>query len=97
MKKNKTLILITAIALYVSILSISYYDFYILLRWFVCGVSIYLSFCSYNELKKVPFIEIAIAILFNPLYPIYMEKSMWIIFDLASGSYYLYLYNNLKK
>lgn len=96
MKKNKNLLLVVGILLYVSILSISIYEFYIFLRWFVFGISLYLSVCSYKEYKKIPFIELSIAILFNPFFPIYMEKSMWVIFDIIAGSYYLYLYNKVK-
>lgn len=96
MKENKNLILATAIMLYISVLPISSYDFYIILRWFTFGSSLYIAYCSYNENNMVPYIEIAIAILFNPLYPIYMEKSTWVLFDLAAGSYYLYLYNLIK-
>ena len=47
--------------------------------------------------NKVPFIEIAIAILFNPIYPIYMDKSSWVIFDIICGIYYIYLFYKESK
>ena len=97
MKKYKGLFLATGIILFISCLPISSYDFYLILRWFICGVSIFFAYTNYNDNKKIPFIEIAIAILFNPIYPIYMDKSSWVIFDIICGIYYIYLFYKESK
>lgn len=97
MKKYKGLILATGIILFVSCLPISSYDFYSILRWFICGISLFFAYMSYNENKKIPFIEIAISILFNPIFPIYMDKSSWVIFDIVCGGYYIYLFSKVNK
>ncbi|MDO4962803.1 MAG: hypothetical protein Q4E75_01710 [bacterium] len=96
MKKYKNVVLTIAIILFVSALPISTYDFYSILRWVVCGASIFIAYENYNLDKKINYFCIAIAILFNPIYPFYMEKESWIVFDLISGGYYIYLYNKIK-
>ncbi|OGG39134.1 hypothetical protein A3I34_02830 [Candidatus Jorgensenbacteria bacterium RIFCSPLOWO2_02_FULL_45_12] len=54
------------------------YGYYQLLRWFVSVVGIYVVYLVYNNRKDFwAWIFGAIAILFNPIFPIYLSKSVW--------------------
>ena len=62
------------------------YFFYILLRWIICGSSIYMAWQAYRMKVNawlVPFT--IIAVLFNPLLPVYLSKEMWALFDISAA------------
>ncbi len=58
------------------------YDYYTLLRLIVCVISIYCLYVSYrHKLESWVWIFAIIAVLFNPLFPIYLDKTIWIVID----------------
>lgn len=64
--------------------------YYQILRWTVMIISAYLSYNYFNtNNKKYGWIFAAIAILFNPLIPFYLDKSIWQIFDLVVSGVFL--------
>jgi ABC-type Fe3+-siderophore transport system permease subunit len=62
------------------------YGYYTLLRWIVCASVGYLLYVAY-DLRKTPWVWIfgAIAVLFNPIIPIYLTKSTWAPIDAISA------------
>lgn len=54
------------------------YGYYQLLRWVVCGASIFVAYTTYSW-KKVwaTWIFGFIALLFNPLIPIHLTREIW--------------------
>ncbi|MFA4844486.1 MAG: DUF6804 family protein [Candidatus Margulisiibacteriota bacterium] len=61
------------------------YGYYILLRWFICGASAYNTYLSYEQQKRVfVWMFALLAILFNPIFPIYLDKELWVIIDFIS-------------
>ncbi|HID1455206.1 TPA: DUF6804 family protein [Legionella pneumophila] len=64
------------------------YGFYFLLRIFVTGCAAYLAYKEYSHTNPMlPFVILMtfIAILFNPVIPIYFSKSVWSILDSLSA------------
>ena len=62
------------------------YGYYSLLRWIICIASILVAFQAFEkniDWAKVVFI--IIAILFNPLAPIYLSRSTWIPIDIITA------------
>lgn len=58
------------------------YDFYILLRWAICISSIIVAYNFYaSKVQAWALIFGAVAFLFNPIMPIYLSKSTWVVFD----------------
>jgi FtsH-binding integral membrane protein len=59
--------------------------FYTLLRLVVCGSAIYIAFRA-HQLQKGFWVWIfgAVAVLFNPLIPIYLRRVQWRWFDIAA-------------
>ena len=54
------------------------YGYYQLLRFVVCGVGIYVAFTAYSWQKMwAVWLFGFIALLFNPLIPIYLSRELW--------------------
>ena len=62
------------------------YGYFQILRWVVSGVAIYNAYFA-HELRKNRWVGImvAIAILFNPIAPIFLQKETWVILDLITS------------
>ena len=57
-------------------------SFYALLRWVCCAVFTYSAVISF-QMKRVlwPAIFAALALLFNPIFPLPLDRSSWIVAD----------------
>ena len=67
------------------------YGYYTLLRWITCIASILIAFQAFEkniDWAKVVFI--IIAILFNPLAPIYLSRSTWIPLDVITAILFIF-------
>ena len=67
------------------------YGYYILLRWITCITSILVTLKAFEkniDWAKVVFI--VIAILFNPLTPIYLSRSTWIPIDIITAIFFIF-------
>lgn len=67
------------------------YCYYILLRWITCITSILVAFQAFEkniDWAKVVFI--VIAILFNPLAPVYLSRSTWIPLDIITAILFIF-------
>jgi len=58
------------------------YGYYVLLRWVVTGTALFILWTAY-EFKKTTWLWIMgiIALLFNPIAPIYLDKDTWVVID----------------
>jgi hypothetical protein len=66
------------------------YSYYTILRWITCITSILVVLQAFEkniDWAKVVFI--VIAILFNPLAPIYLSRSTWIPIDITSAIFFI--------
>jgi len=62
------------------------YGYYILLRWIIFISSIIIAIDFYkSKFLSWTLIFSGVAILFNPIAPIYLNKSTWIVFDFISA------------
>ena len=89
----RTILLVAACTLFLAIIPIWPYVFYTLLRLFVCGFIAYVAYKIRNEERlkphKIPLI--IMAVLFNPLFPIYLVRLIWFPIDVGIGIYLLNL------
>lgn len=88
--------IISAILLFVALGKHSY-SYYVYLRFIICGVSIYGIYFS----RKLQNINWAwtfgiVAILFNPIVPIHLNRDLWAIIDVAVAVIFLFSINRLK-
>ena len=66
------------------------YGYYQLLRWVITGASAYSAFLAYENMGKVwMWLFVVIAILFNPIAPIHLEKETWQVADLVVAVVFL--------
>jgi len=74
------------------------YGYYRFLRWVICAGSIYHAYLSYETEKKFWIILYAIiAILFNPIIPIYLDKNIWVVIDMIVAILILISFFFIKK
>ncbi|MET3934857.1 DUF6804 family protein [Arthrobacter sp. OAP107] len=75
---------IGAVFLMLAVAGGAQYEFYVVLRWAVTAMAIWMSVVA-SALKRTPWVVVfvAIALLFNPLIPVYATRSFWAPFDLA--------------
>jgi len=97
MKKN-IITIITIVVLLLAIPSIWPYGYYQLLRWIILSIGAYLGYLS---IKKENFtwaiIMGAIVIAFNPFFPFYLDKEIWVIIDLIASVLFLISIWKIKK
>jgi len=66
------------------------YGYYTLLRWVVTTSAIFLVYISHQLEKKFwLFLMAIIALLFNPIAPIHLDKETWAIIDLVVAIIFL--------
>ncbi len=68
------------------------YCYYTFLRWITCIASILVVLQAFEkniDWAKVVFI--VIAILFNPLAPIYLSRSIWIPIDIITAIFFIFV------
>lgn len=87
----KTMSYVGVIALFTAILPLPSI-YYLLLRQVITFIASYFVFRFYrNKLLTQAVISLGIAIIFNPFFPVYMDKLIWIIFDALAAMILLFL------
>jgi hypothetical protein len=82
----KWISIVSGVLLLLGILNGWPYAYYILLRWVICGAAIFNAVgFSKSKLTGWVFVFGALAFLFNPLFPVYLNKSSWVGIDLISA------------
>ena len=65
------------------------YGYYQILRWVVAGSAIYIAYANYQSQNTGwTWIFAIIAILFNPISPIHLERDLWAIIDTVVAAVY---------
>lgn len=95
----KWLSIISGVLLLLSIPNGWSYDYYIILRWVICGTSIFNAIgFSNSKHNSWALVFGGLAFLFNPLFPVYLNKSSWVGIDLISAIvFFLAAYSIRKK
>jgi len=74
------------------------YDFYILLRWAIFMSSMIVAYGFYkSKITAWTFIFGAVAFLFNPIAPIYLNKSTWVTLDFIGAILFFLAGHSYKK
>ncbi len=72
------------------------YFYYIILRWVVSGSSLYSGWVlSRLHKHNWAWLFFIVGILFNPIFPFYLDRSIWQLIDLVIGI--LFFYSLIKK
>jgi len=90
-------IIISIVMLFLALLKMPY-NYYMLMRLVVCGTAIYVSYKAKNlNMNNWMWIMGFIALLFNPIRPVYLHKSAWSLIDLAVGILFIVFLVRSKK
>jgi len=77
--------IVSAISIIMLLLAISTfwaYGYYVLLRWIVTISAVFLLSLAYESKKTFWLFSMGIvAILFNPIIPVYLDKETWVVID----------------
>jgi hypothetical protein len=74
------------------------YGYYTLLRLIACGTFSLAAYASFVRSHKVlPWIYAIMAITFNPVLKVHLEKSVWSIIDLGAGIFLLTTIRHLQS
>ena len=67
------------------------YGYYVFLRWITCIASILVAFQAFEKnIDWAKAIFIIVAILFNPLAPIHLSRSIWIPLDIITAILFIF-------
>lgn len=96
MKRNP-IFLIAGITLFIAIANLPY-GYYQFLRIFICGVSAYGAYYSFDN-KRLGWAWVMgiIAVVFNPFLKIHLEKEIWQFVDLISGILFCVYFGIMTK
>lgn len=95
---TKLLSILSGILLIVAIPTGWPYSFYILLRWIISISSALVAYGFYkSKVQAWTFIFGAIAFLFNPIFPIYLSKSIWVSIDLIGAILFFIAAYSIKR
>ena len=85
-KKKNIIICIAALFLFAALIDGWPYGFFTLLRFVVFAATAYVAWMAYEQQReKWIWIFGFLAILFNPFFPIYLNRDLWSIIDLVTG------------
>ena len=83
-RRRPGLITIAAIAVAVGLLPLPY-GYYMLLRLFLCGVSLYFLTRPKGVLDAEKWVLVGLVVLYNPIVPIGLgDKTLWSIINIAT-------------
>lgn len=96
--KENWFTIVAGVMLILAIPTIWPYGYFQLLRWVVAIVAVYNAYLAY-ESKNNTWVVImgAIAVLFNPIAPIFLQKETWVILDLVASLLMFVSISKIKK
>ena len=86
----KPVIYICAAMLFVAALPVPVYGYYVLLRIVVTAVFGYAAYIAFSRDENLlPWLYGLVAVVFNPVIPVYLPKEVWVPIDIAAGLFLL--------
>jgi len=85
MNKNKNIaVIIASVLLLLALLDGWPYDYFVVLRFVVTGVSLYVALLAYSS-EKFGWTGLfaVLAVLFNPILPVHLTREIWTTIDLV--------------
>jgi len=89
---------ISIIMLLLAIPTFWAYGYYVLLRWVVTISAVFLLSLAYESKKTFWFFSMGIvAILFNPIIPVHLDKETWVMIDFITAILFLISISKIKN
>jgi hypothetical protein len=96
--KIKNICLLASFFLLLAIIPDWNYNYYIFLRWGVSIVSLFVAWGFYKS--KLDFWAIIfgiIAVIFNPIFPVYLKRDTWTLIDLITAILFILVSFSVKR
>ncbi len=88
-KKNIALV-VAATILFLALFDGWQYGFFTILRFVVFATTAYVAWMAYEGQKeKWVWIFGFVAVLFNPFFPVHLDRDTWVVIDLITGIFLL--------
>lgn len=100
MSNNKVSLILRIICILLLFLALFShpYSYYIVLRWVVSFSSLFVGYISSRvENHTWAWVYFIIAVLFNPILPIYLSRNTWQIFDVIVAIIFIYSFFSKGK
>jgi len=80
--------IVAAVMLLAALLDIWPYGYFILLRWVVCAVSVFLAFGAWARGRRIVLVVFGalIALLFNPIAPVEFDREVWMAIGVGTAA-----------
>ena len=89
-KRKNIALVVAAAVLFLALLDGWEYGFFTMLRFVVFATTAYVAWIAYHEQKeKWSWVFGFIAVLFNPFFPVYLERETWVVIDLLGAIFLL--------
>ena len=89
LKKNIALAIAAAV-LFLALMDGWEYGFFTVLRFVVFAATAYVAWMAYEEHKeRWVWILGSIAVLFNPFFPVFLDRESWVVIDFVFGIFML--------
>ena len=92
----KIVLLIACVMLLVALLPMPY-GYYQVLKLVVCGVSIWGAILSYNRNSVLCILYILCALLYNPVFVVHFDRSIWGIINVITALFFGYATKITRK
>lgn len=91
LNKKVILTLVASAFLFIALANGLPYGYFTLLRFIVCAITAYLAYLAYEENNESFWVWIFgfIAVLFNPIFLIHLNREVWFPIDLITGIFLL--------
>lgn len=74
------------------------YSYYTILRWIITGIAIFIWTLISNLKDEIwGWMAIGIAVLFNPIIPIHLDKDTWVLIDFIAAIFFLIFIFKVKN
>lgn len=86
-KRKNVALIVAAVFLFLALFDGWQYGFFTILRFVVFASTAYVAYFAYQEQKEgwTWFLG-AIAVLFNPFFPIHLDRETWVVIDFVVGA-----------
>lgn len=89
-KKKDVALVVAAAVLFLALFDGWQYGFFTVLRFVVFATTTYVAWMAYEgQKKKWVWVFGFIAVLFNPFFPIHLDRETWVVIDLVIGIFLL--------
>lgn len=94
-KLMKNILITCCVLLGVAIFPMPY-GFYQFLRLAVCGSMVYYIIQEYSKNYKINTVACIITLLYNPVFPVHLNKDIWQMLNVLTAIYLYYLVCNIR-